>query len=961
MFAELYLTDGVKVVNLLGVNQTGYGIGVDRVRFARAQRETESIFANLYKTVTESYTIKIVGKNQNETIANQRALDGILVQAENYFSNDAENSLVYLVSRASDETSRRYALIFGGGTQDYGDMYDQPFAGNVGSAMIDMDLAVIRSAWLANPPNAPACKAINNAVTWQNYVPSWNSRTGTATASAGLYTVASNGNMFAGSDPNIVISTNNGASWSTSKALSAGNLAYQFTVAFGKLYAAVARPAGANTNSGIWSATLAGGSWTQEVSSANCYSFTILPDGRLLCGGDSIIRVQSASGGAWSTYSSVFNGAVKALLATSTGAVIAGDAYDVWRQPKGGAFAITQANSIGPYYSIITFNNRIALLGTYSNGTASQIDISFDDGQNFVMLKQTNAATYLYYSPTKNTVYYSEAAGVYYSIDNGLAWIFENPTGGVGSASGGLAESALGSLFAWNSNVIYEESFATVASGPLTPTNCNTPIYIGNRSTEPMLAYITVFDASPSGYTNLGGAVSTSGSNLLPSTVAVGDILYLGVIRNNLGDIRSLPNAYSFTLTANNKTTTLVYEYWNGSAWVALPELVDATQGLKRSGILSWVPAANWVPTTINSITANWIRLRVTAIGAVTTPPAASSIYAPARNYVEVTSVGGDIPALAEFRLTNANDGGDGNNWTRGSSMRIGLRSMARGATFEPYLIPNLPYNPAATGTYSVLTDWQATASGYYWQITPNINYENYAGYYLDYVGGGYNINPNSSSKDYYGTYRAFLRYSYYGTDQAITLKLQLKNIGDQVYAESEEKTLRTVVSTKGKARLLDMGQFTVGTQANLDPTEVGTNFYFNVQAKGIAPYSAQANLYELVLIPVDEWVGYFEDPGKSNINNYGGLTINTTLDIDSASYHKRQLRAMIKPGGLDTAVSMWRPSASGALMLQPGKTQRFYFLSEIWNGEYMACPYTPVYQVQLYAHERFLGGRGNG
>ncbi len=935
--AELYLTDGTKLVNLLQGNQSGAGIGLQKVRFTRPQREADSIFANQYKTVTETYAITITGKTTDETIGQQRSLDGLLVQAENYFKGSAETGLVWLVSRAANETSPRYAIVFGGGVAEYDDLYGQPFNTATAATMRDLDLALERSAWLANPPTAPACKALTNAVAWQNYLSTFTNRAG-VTNGRGLYTVKANGYMFAGHDGVILQSSNNGASFSTSKSLTAGNVAQQFIVAYGKLYAAVARST-ANTNSGLWTATLTGGSWTQEVSSANAYSFAVLPDGRLLAGGDGLIRVTTGNG-SWATYASGFTGAIKALTVTATGAVIAGDTYDLWRQPKGGAFSLLgQVISTGPYGYALSVGNRIFVVGD-----GAGINLSLDDGISFQTVLGTSART-VFYSATKGKYYAAFDAGLYSSVDGGITWAQDPATGGIVTPPfGEVTENNAGNIFYIDAGHIYEKNTATVLSGPQV-VSCATPVYVANRSDPAMLQTIMVFDNSPSGYTVLGGNVDTVNSSpLFPSTMALADSLYLGFLDPQTNT--PLPNAIYFNITKSNKTTGITWEYWRGF-WDTIPQTVDTTQQLMRAGVLSFPPPNDWATVAVNGVTAYWIRARLSSIGSITTPPQANNIYAIARPYVEITGVKGDIPALAQLKITNANDGGSGDNWTQTNTLRVGLRSMDRGATFDPYMAPGFVSAIPGTDLGSGLgvQDPSKAGGGFYIHNTVNVGSYNHAAQYT----------PRGYLRDYYGTYRAYLRYAFYGTNQAVSLKLQLNNFTQGLANTGEEKILSTAVSTEGITRLLDMGQFTIGIQNFLDTDEIGNSFYFDLYSKATAS-SQTVDIFELILMPIDEWFGYFEDSTQA-----GPLTLNNTLDIDSASYHKRQLRSTVKYRGSELVTATWLPSANGPLFLQPGKTQRFYFLGEMYNGEYLASTFTQVHQVQLYAHERYLGGRGNG
>ena len=51
--------------------------------------------------------------------------------------------------------------------ESYDDVYNQPFVGNTGMATLnEITLVIERSTWQANPPDAPECVAITNAVTY---------------------------------------------------------------------------------------------------------------------------------------------------------------------------------------------------------------------------------------------------------------------------------------------------------------------------------------------------------------------------------------------------------------------------------------------------------------------------------------------------------------------------------------------------------------------------------------------------------------------------------------------------------------------------------------------------------------------------------------------------------------------------------------------------------------------------
>jgi len=77
--------------------------------------------------------------------------------------------------------------------------------------------------------------------------------------------------------------------------------------------------------------------------------------------------------------------------------------------------------------------------------------------------------------------------------------------------------------------------------------------------------------------------------------------------------------------TAGVGTWTLIWEYYNGSIWVAIPDVYDGTGSFKKSGSnnVSFSPPSNWAQTTLgpNSITCYWIRARLSVYSSMSARP----------------------------------------------------------------------------------------------------------------------------------------------------------------------------------------------------------------------------------------------------------------------------------------------------------------------------------------------------
>lgn len=69
--------------------------------------------------------------------------------------------------------------------------------------------------------------------------------------------------------------------------------------------------------------------------------------------------------------------------------------------------------------------------------------------------------------------------------------------------------------------------------------------------------------------------------------------------------------------TANATTSVVTVEFWNGTEWEAVDDLIDGTNGFKQSGFISWELEAgkNWQKRNISPIDADkelyWVRLSV--------------------------------------------------------------------------------------------------------------------------------------------------------------------------------------------------------------------------------------------------------------------------------------------------------------------------------------------------------------
>jgi hypothetical protein len=99
-----------------------------------------------------------------------------------------------------------------------------------------------------------------------------------------------------------------------------------------------------------------------------------------------------------------------------------------------------------------------------------------------------------------------------------------------------------------------------------------------------------------------------------------------------IGSVNKFAARYFHFGTLNTQAGTLVVQYWDGSAWTAVEDLVDQTQHFTRSGFVSWVNESDWAKRAQTPITPDpelyWVRISVSAnLSAGTSLKAVLNLY----------------------------------------------------------------------------------------------------------------------------------------------------------------------------------------------------------------------------------------------------------------------------------------------------------------------------------------------
>lgn len=120
------------------------------------------------------------------------------------------------------------------------------------------------------------------------------------------------------------------------------------------------------------------------------------------------------------------------------------------------------------------------------------------------------------------------------------------------------------------------------------------------------------------------------------NSTAAGDIAFFHASTPATGDHFYLGDEAPFNDITINVSTggaggyTLLWQYWNGSAWTAVSGLTDDTNSLTTTGSnnVSFTRPTNWARNTVNSIDKFWFRARFDS-GTMSTSPVGTQILIP--------------------------------------------------------------------------------------------------------------------------------------------------------------------------------------------------------------------------------------------------------------------------------------------------------------------------------------------
>lgn len=453
--------------------------------------------------------------------------------------------------------------------------------------------------------------------------------------------------------------------------------------------------------------------------------------------------------------------------------------------------------------------------------------------------------------------------------------------------------------------------------------------------------------------------------NMLPGVPAANDAIYFGISEDSLAspfcslvfDIGTAGAGYSAT-----------WEYWNG-AWVALTIQDNTNQDGVGAGIpfdttgvnsVHWELPNDWAVRDLSldggpAVIAYWVRLRIVGGGGNGATQQNRDIYTISWPFVEIqsTEILGDIRALAKIKVQGQSHPqlpAPPELWA--NRVVCGLRSVDRGDDFTAYIslsnfnYPSVIYSVSATGVASFSNDTSVITGKKISVVNPNA---------LAQVVQIY-INNSADALQYNGEFHVFVR-GQQTNGVAGDIGLQLRGFG----RIQTDPVITDVVyfTTTGMKELLDFGKITINTHIagkTLQDLEI------EIWATGNG--SSDAELYDLILIPVDEFV--FDSLDQENttgsiigdVRNTGG----TYLLVDSITDQRVDTSLVLDPSNSDAIMAVYLLTIASEVFLPNNKRYRLWFLAEKYptTGTDVFDSLQEVsFTVQAWKQQRYLSMRG--
>lgn len=600
--------------------------------------------------------------------------------------------------------------------------------------------------------------------------------------------------------------------------------------------------------------------------------------------------------------------------------------------------------------------------GVIFAGEDGQIFASSNNGESWQVVSgvsPTNEVRALLASGS--TIYAGDNGNVRKSTDGGNTWAVDtaDPTGYVH----GLLISASGPVYAGDSGQILSLSTTDFDLGQ--PATTNNRVFLANHHSEANLTHILNDDGGSFSSIFPGSSFPLS---LFPGTAAANDNVYFGC-DTSLSDSGPFSGLVFDIDTPASATTsyTIAWEYWNGSAWSALP-VQDNTGSLGLVGVntVVWEMPSDWATTAVNSTTGYWVRARLSALSGTFTNPtqATRDIYAPVTAFAEIaaTQVLGNIDSLAKLHLTNRadNDGPSGSAPDLYANRLVGgMKPTENHANFRAFLNWSDEQNPDGVSVSTAVDGDSATSLvNSTSAATGRAVFFDASSATLDTMADRVALTLNTTvARDYYGTYKVFLRGKQTGGSAGeVTVRLKAVSGSGGISSLTETQALQGT----NDHELIEFDELIhLPVSSLLTSSELGDQMQIVLQ---VATAAADADFYayDLFLLPTDKM--YFDCRDTAN-TSASAIDNGARLAVDSVTVPKALVRSLVQKTASGTTKAAYLVDSNGRLrLLAKEGAQRLWLLAARTTSTSDAVWLSPpeiVHSAQAWATDRWLTGRG--
>jgi hypothetical protein len=964
----LKLTDGTTSISLVtSAGQKGFHLDVwlpeianykgGGIRRNNSRADGESLSGKQWANVTEEFRTIVDGEDQDAVITTLQNLRRLFEKASDYWTTPWQNEPVWIEASGSCETNTRYSIVIRGHMPQDGNPHAQPFfaepsiIGETGSGFL---ISVERQPWwLEQIPGTGICAEASGEQEDWDYV-GWTVNSalpaGRVRFIAELQSVS--GRMIAGEQTNQVWRTDNGGTTPWVAATTPPTMdcvAFAEDTTTGYLYIAGDAGGGARET---WRSTDGAINWTRRSAvrgTSGTRSLIYASDGYLYLADTTGPGIYRSNDGA-AIWTKVSPGSLT---------------FNCIFQASGGAFFSSNQTII---YRSVNGTDWAPVFDTQSGATLTGFD---EPGDGFIycptaigLFRSSDGLIWTQVSsvgtPLHNIIIDSD--GIYWSTDfedtdiyksaDGFSWVLAATIAGE-NLSTIIEYSGNQLLYVGASGDIYWRSPAPVTVGRT--ETCNNEVMIVNNQHVAQLTHVKVDD----GGVFTDNFPGTLPFDLLPDPFAVNDAVYFG-IDTSLVDTGPFDNlALDIGTVLEVTTATLIWEYCTNAVGPVFSTLnvQDGTKvahAFQRAGVgtVHWMPPTDWVECTIDGITGYWVRLRVSALGAHIQTPTQQNrdIYTCNWPRVDIddAQVIGDIPALLRIQAHNRSDEDYYETIDEldllENRMVVGLRSLDRGSSFVSFINLADEQNPigisVSAGTGSAFANKLNAPSGR--MITHTTPPTGSLSTYAD--AATITLGP-SISRDFYGTYHTYLRAqlvepssSPVGDDTDVQVRLSVRS-GSGGITKTTKHVRFVGWDENGETfkdwQLLNLGRIDLPVSDLFNDDELPDEFQIVIQVSSTTSTNLEVNLYDIGIIPVDEWAGDFIDTALEDDSGVGN---GYKLDIDSVTFPKRRIRALVRSADSSELIrASYQPITPGPAILQANADQRLWFLTAraAYRGEH--------------------------